>query len=216
MEPILRWIATNTGADVYNARFGVGTAGAYGSSMFGEDCEYLSPSRPMETPMPEEISKTGRDERIKREEAALAKHGFATNDLVRIPGRHLAKINGRFVKLGDHAFTVLVLLAEQAIKSTGEYVSTEALIVAIKRGYRRLGALEMSWVEPTGEGVHRAVCQIRVALKKAGLDDSLLELVRGQGYRLNTPAFNILIDPAMGISGRPGEDAGTFGGNLLE
>ena len=170
----------------------------------------------METPMPEEISKSGRDERIKREEAALTKHDFVTNDLVRIPGRHLAKINGRFVKLGDHAFTVLVLLAEQAMKPSGEYVSTEALILAIKNGGRRLGALRMSWVEPTAEGVHKAVCQIRVALKKAGLDDSILELVRGQGYRLNTPAFNILIDPALGISSVSGEDAGTFGGNLLE
>ena len=144
------------------------------------------------------------------------KNGFGTNDLLRVAGRHLARINGRFVKFGDHAFAVLVLLAEQALHSPGEYVTTEDLMVVIQKYQARLGALGMSWLAPTQAGVHKAVCQIRAALHKARLDDSLVELARGHGYRLNTPPGNILIDPAMRLSGGSGEAPGMHGDNQNE
>jgi DNA-binding winged helix-turn-helix (wHTH) protein len=166
-------------------------------------------------PPRKDFSKSGRDEQFLHEEATLSKLGFVTNDLVRIAGRRLAKVNGKDVKLGDHAFTVLVLLAEHGIKSPGGYVSMDGLLLAIGNSKRRLGELGMSWVEPTPAAVYRAVCQLRSALTAVGLDESVIDSGRGLGYRLNTPATNILIDPALGISTGSGEEPGKPGGNRL-
>jgi len=151
--------------------------------------------------IPENFTRESREEYIKRLETALMAHYFVTNDVVRIPACHQAVINGKPVKLGAHAFTVLVLLAEMAINSPGDFASTEALIRAIKCAQRRLGALKISWLEPTDDDIFKAVSEIRLKLDKAGLDESLIESERGYGYRLSTPGFNILIDPSVSIFG---------------
>ena len=138
---------------------------------------------------------------LERQEAALSKHGFRHNYIVRLAAYQLPRINTKpLEKLSNHGLIVLLLLAERAIENPGAYISTEALIRAIKSCERRLGDLEMSWVGPTAEGVHKAVCQIRLAIKKARLDKSLLEGLRGQGYRLSAPELNIMIDPILRIS----------------
>lgn len=152
-------------------------------------------------PMPEEISTPGKEERIKHLETELANHRFRTNDVVRIAGRHQARVNGRFIKVDSHAFVMLLLLAKLATADPGEYFTTDALIEAIRASQGRLGLLGLSWVEPDASGIHKAICQLRTALKRAGLDESLVEHVRVQGYRLSTPAQNIVIDPEFRLSG---------------
>ena len=157
--------------------------------------------------MSEHHFKAGKAEQLKSAEAALTKHGFTTNDIIMIPGRLRVSVNGIRLKLGDHAFSLLLLLAERTLTAPGDYVATAAAIRAIESNQGRLGALEMSWMHPTGESVHRAVCELRAALKKEKLNQALVELVRGEGYRLNTPAENIWIAPSLGIA-RPGQNPG--------
>jgi DNA-binding winged helix-turn-helix (wHTH) protein len=167
--------------------------------------------------MPEESFGQDNEAYIKIREAALDRHDFATNDIVVIAGRGAARVNSRHVRLSAHAFVILVLLVEFAIKCPGKYITTEGLIIAIKSANRRLGTLGMSWVEPLPSGVHRAIYQLRAALTRAGLDnESLIELTRAQGYRLNTPAINLVIDPAMRLSDGQEEDGGTDGGKRHE
>jgi len=154
---------------------------------------------------------------VEQQEAALSKYGFTHNAIVRLATHQLPRVNTKpLKKLSNHGFIVLLVLAEQAIENPGAYVSTEALVRAIKSRERRLGDMGMSWVEPTVEEMHKAACQIRLALKKAGIDDSLLEGLRGQGYRLSTPLMNIIIDQALRIFDNSGKNTGMIAGNLLE
>jgi DNA-binding winged helix-turn-helix (wHTH) protein len=154
--------------------------------------------------MTEQISKPGKEERIKHLEAEFANHGFRTNDVVRIAGRLQARVNGRYIKVDSHAFALLILLAERATAVPGEYFATEGLINAIMACQARLGKLGLSWVAPDASGIHKAVCRLRAALSKAGLDESLIEHVRVQGYRLSTPAQNVMIDTGFQLTACPG------------
>jgi DNA-binding winged helix-turn-helix (wHTH) protein len=151
--------------------------------------------------MSEEISKPGKDERIKLLEVELANHDFRTNDVVRIVGRLQARVNGECIKVNSRAFAMLLLLAERAAGAPGKYFTTEALIEAIMANQGRLAMLGLSWVKPDAHGVYQAVCQLRAALETAGLDESLVQHAKMRGYRLNTPPRNIMIDPEFQLSG---------------
>jgi len=158
-------------------------------------------------------SNFGKEARLKQNEAALAQFRFLANDLVLLCGRHAVRVNATPLKLGSHAFTMLVLLAERALTPSGELFATEDVISTLERSRRRLGALGLSWGNPTDLSIFKAVCALRAALTRAGLNPRLVESVRGQGYRLNTPAMNVLVDPAVRISSGPRHPRGIFGAN---
>lgn len=131
---------------------------------------------------------------LARQEAAQQKHGYLTNDIVNISWHQPPRVNGRPLKLSTHGLTALLLLAERAVEFPGDYVPTEDIILAIEKGKRLLGNLKMSWNNPTPNQVHAAVNNVRRAIRKTGLNPDLVESVQGKGYRLSTPAMNIVIN----------------------
>jgi DNA-binding winged helix-turn-helix (wHTH) protein len=126
--------------------------------------------------------------------AAKLKHHFQSTYFVRLVEQHPPTVQDTPLKLNPHAYVLLLILAQRAIVAPGAYATTEALILAIKKCEPFLGKLGLSWQQPTAAHVYEAVCEIRRALKKNKLKDDLLEYVRGQGYRLPTPAMSIEID----------------------
>lgn len=131
---------------------------------------------------------------LERQLAAQQKHGLLTNSIVRIAGRQHPSVNGKPLKLTLHAFTVLLLLAARAIESPGDFFSTEDIVKEIETRGDLLGELELSWQKPTGGEVHSAVSALRKTLAKQRLNRNLIESVPGKGYRLSTPAMNIVTD----------------------
>lgn len=137
---------------------------------------------------------------IERQESAHLKHDFATNDIVRASVRQAPRVNGRPLELGTHGLTLLLLLAGRAKKAQGDFLSTEEIVQALDYERRTLGEMGISWETPTKGSVYSAVAEIRMMLLKSGLNGNLIELVSGKGYRLSTPAMNIIID-APGADG---------------
>ena len=108
--------------------------------------------------------------------------------------RQPPRVNSKPVKLGQHARIILLLLAARAIESPGDYFKTDEILRELTRRERILGALHLSWVKPTEAQLHSAISELRQALEDCGLDRNLIESVHGKGYRLSTPAMNILGD----------------------
>lgn len=131
---------------------------------------------------------------LERQLAAQAKHSLRTNAIVKLAMRQPPRVNSKPIKLGQHALIVLLLLAARAIKSPGDYFSTPEILRELARRQRLLGELELSWVNPSEAEVHSAISALRQAVAKCGLDRNLIESVHGKGYRLSTPAMNILGD----------------------
>ena len=132
---------------------------------------------------------------IERQRAALTKHQFRTNDLVQFSDYFFVQINGTpLLGLKSHDRTVLLILAQHAINMPGAPVATKEIVRAITDGNDWLARRGMSWSTPTAEEVHRAVCRVRGALWRKGLNPALIQSVAGPGYRLNTPAMNVTID----------------------
>lgn len=130
---------------------------------------------------------------LDRQEAAQLKHDFLTNDIVKLRGRQAPRVNGRPLKLSTHGQTLLLLLAARAVKYPGDYFTAEDLVLAIERGRRILGDLRLSWDRPTPGHVYSAISNVRAALQKRKLNEALVERVTGKGYRLSTPAMNVVI-----------------------
>jgi DNA-binding response OmpR family regulator len=152
------------------------------------------PSIPPPASEPEPSGKPDDLRFIERLEVAQLKHDFATNDIVRASLRQAPRVNGRPLDLGTHGLTLLLLLAARAKRIQGDFLSTEEIVLALEHERRTLGAMRMSWETPTKASVYSAVTEIRAALEKNGLNGNLIELVTGKGYRLSTPAMNIIID----------------------
>ena len=131
---------------------------------------------------------------LEQQLAAQERYNLLTNDIVKISGRQPPRVNGKPLALKTHARTVLLFLATQAIDHPGDYFSTDDIVLAIERRGRALGELKMSWNQPTPGQIFSAVSQLRSALGKNRLNENLVESVRGKGYRLSTPAMNILYD----------------------
>ena len=131
---------------------------------------------------------------LARQEAAQLKHDYLTNDIVNIHWHQPLRVNGRPLKLSSHGRTLLLLLAARATEFPGDCMPTEDIIAALVRGKRLLGDLRMSWNNPTHAQVHSAVRDVRLALEKNKLNTALVELVSGKGYRLSTPAMNVVIN----------------------
>ena len=131
---------------------------------------------------------------LERQLTAQAKHSLRTNAIVKLAMRQPPRVNSKPIKLGQHARIILLLLAARAIESPGDYFKTEEILRELTRRERILGALHLSWVKPTEAQLHSAISELRQALEDCGLDRNLIESVHGKGYRLSTPAMNILGD----------------------
>lgn len=122
------------------------------------------------------------------------KHGYLTNALVKIRGRQAPRVDGRPLKLSGHGHALVLLLAARAVAFPGDYFTSDELVLALERGQRVLGGLELSWARPTPANLYTAVKDARHALTRWKLSKSLIEHVLGKGYRLSTPAMNVVID----------------------
>jgi DNA-binding winged helix-turn-helix (wHTH) protein len=133
---------------------------------------------------------------LERQLASFEKFHFRTNDILSLAWHQPVRVNGKQLKLGTRAFTVLLLLAARAVKSPGDFFETDALVGAIERKARILGDLHLSWDRPSPPQVHAAVCDLRRVLRRKRLTVSLIESARWRsgGYRLSIPPMNIITD----------------------
>ncbi len=131
---------------------------------------------------------------IERMEMAHMKHHFRTNDVVRVTGLQSPRVNGKALDLSTHGLTLFLLLAERAKAAEGDFVSSDDIIKALQAGQRVLGHMKMSWDSPSKAAIYTAVSDLRRVLRKSRLNENLIELANGKGYRLSTPAMNIIID----------------------
>jgi hypothetical protein len=134
--------------------------------------------------------------------------GYKTNDIVEIPVNILEAlqaseihVNGVAVDLEARETLLMFVLARQAKRlgrsqevnspSTAKFLSVSSIIEEIDRLKEEAGLGDM-WQNAIDTDVHKAISSLRSKLEIAGLSRSLIEGKRRNGYRLSTPAWNIM------------------------
>ena len=134
--------------------------------------------------------------------AAHFKHRFRSNDIVQIDERGGIRVNGATLcGLKAQDFIVLRILALHAHAHPGDPISVPEIIAAVRADSLAPNSLGLSWVDPHDKVIHDAVYRLRQALKNVGLNIALIERISRKGYRLSTPATNILLSVQTGGSG---------------
>lgn len=135
-------------------------------------------------------------------EAALAEHPYATNDIVRIGLTAPPMVSSRaLTKVSAHGWAFFYVLAVGAIEAPGAYIPTSSILSRIVAIDPLLSKLGKSWLNPTEDQVYSAVLNIRQTLKQKKLNHDLVQRFKQHGYRLSTPALNIIIDVPRILAG---------------